>query len=167
MGKNIPERRLQMRRKDREITEADRVDEVVRSCDCCRVGFADEGAAYIVPLNFGFSAAGGERFFYFHGAAEGKKMDLIRKKPGVGFELDTGTGSPSPKKAAGVSFRFQSVIGRGKAAVVEGRTKSSRRCGFLWSITAAERTGASTKNVLRHTAVWKLTVEEISCKEHD
>ncbi len=167
MGKNIPERRLQMRRKDREITEADRVDEVVRSCDCCRVGFADEGAAYIVPLNFGFSAAGGERIFYFHGAAEGKKMDLIRKNPGVGFELDTGHGLSLSEKGCGCSFRFQSVIGRGKAAVVEDPDEKLAALRILMEHYSGRTDWSFDENVLRHTAVWKLTVEEISCKEHD
>lgn len=43
-----------MRRNDRAVTEPNRIDEIIRACDCCRLGFADGEESYIVPLNFGF-----------------------------------------------------------------------------------------------------------------
>ena len=43
-----------MRRKDREVLEEVRIDEFIKSCDCCRIGFYDKenDEVYIVPLNF-------------------------------------------------------------------------------------------------------------------
>ncbi len=158
---------MHMRRKDREITEPDRIDAVIRSCDCCRVGFADVGGAYIVPLNFGYSTAGGGQVFYFHGASEGKKMEMIRKNPEVGFELDTGHGLSLSEKGCGCSFRFQSVIGRGKAAVVEEPEKKLAALRILMAHYSGREDWSFEESALRHTAVWKLTVEEISCKEHE
>ena len=156
-----------MRRKDREVTEADQIDAAVRSCDCCRVGFADEGTVYIVPLNFGYSTSEGGRIFYFHGASEGKKMDLIRKNPDVGFELDTGHGLSLSETGCGCSFRFRSVIGRGKAALVENPEEKLAALRILMEQYGGKRDWTFDENVVRHTAVWKLTVEEISCKQHD
>lgn len=40
-----------------------------------------------MPLNFAFVPGTPDRF-YFHGAQEGRKADLIRTAPRVGFELD-------------------------------------------------------------------------------
>ena len=44
----------EMRRKDREITDEAKIDEIISRCNCCRIGFNDSGEVYIVPLNFGY-----------------------------------------------------------------------------------------------------------------
>lgn len=67
-----------MRRNDREITEQNKMMEILSACECCRLGLIDENGAYIVPLNFGYEEVEGKIFLYFHGAADGKKFDLIR-----------------------------------------------------------------------------------------
>ena len=77
-----------MRRKEREVTDIKEIREVLDSCKVCRLGIADEGGAYIVPLNYGYRLEDGVLTLYFHGAKEGKKLDLIRKNPEVGFEMD-------------------------------------------------------------------------------
>lgn len=46
-----------MRREDREITDFDAMLQIVQDCDCCRLGLAENGTVYIVPLNFGWEAA--------------------------------------------------------------------------------------------------------------
>ena len=79
-----------MRRKDREITDPAKMEDVVRRCVCCRIGFCDQGEVYIVPLNFGYEKKDGVYTFYFHGAREGRKIDLMQASPRVGFEMDTG-----------------------------------------------------------------------------
>ena len=57
---------------------------MIESCTCCRVGFSCPEGAYIVPLNFAFVSGSPDRF-YFHGAHEGRKAELIRTAPRVGF----------------------------------------------------------------------------------
>ena len=47
-----------MRRKDREVTDFDKMMEILSACDCCRLGLVDENGAYIVPLNFPVSHDG-------------------------------------------------------------------------------------------------------------
>lgn len=42
-----------MRRRDREIKEFDRIVEIVKKCDVCRIAVNDGEFPYIVPLNFG------------------------------------------------------------------------------------------------------------------
>ena len=79
-----------MRRKDRQVSDAAMQREIILACSCCRLGFCDEGGAYIVPLNFGYEERGGKRTFYFHGAREGRKMELIKAGGPVGCERDTG-----------------------------------------------------------------------------
>ena len=75
-----------MRRKDREVTDSQKIREIILSCRCCRLGFYDNGEVYIVPLDFGYYENNGRRVFYFHGAKEGRKYRLTEKSPTVGFE---------------------------------------------------------------------------------
>ena len=49
------------------------------------VGMADGSRIYIVPMNFGYEFEGDSLILYFHGAGEGRKLELIRKNPEVGI----------------------------------------------------------------------------------
>ncbi len=81
-----------MRRNEHELTDQERIDTLIGSCQVCRLGFVDGDRPYIVPLNFGYALDGGRRIFYFHGAREGRKMDLARRNGTAGFELDAALG---------------------------------------------------------------------------
>lgn len=155
-----------MRRKDRETTDAARIDEVIRACDCCRVGFAEADGAYIVPLNFGYQSKNEARTFYFHCAKEGKKLDLLRQNPNVGFELDTNHAVNSGEKACEYSFRFESVMGKGSLMIVEEMPEKKEALRLImsrysdrsdWEFTDAEANGV---------AILRLDVRELACKEH-
>ena len=72
---------MEMRRSDRRIDDPSRIAEIVEGCDCLRIGFNDNGEVYIVPLNYGYESSGDSYRFYFHGAKEGRKVDLIASSP--------------------------------------------------------------------------------------
>ena len=55
-----------MRRTDREITDFHEMMEILKSCDCCRIGLLDGQEAYIVPMNFGYEECGEHLTLYFH-----------------------------------------------------------------------------------------------------
>ena len=75
-----------MRRNDREVTDIAKISDIISKCHCCRLGFYDAGKVYIVPLNFGYEETNGTWIFYFHGAAEGRKIDLIKQTHHAGFD---------------------------------------------------------------------------------
>ena len=70
-----------MRRSNREITDRNEILQVMERCDVCRLALNDGEYPYILPLNFGMEQAGEQIILYFHGATEGKKLDLIAKDP--------------------------------------------------------------------------------------
>ena len=69
---------MKMRRSDREITDADRITEIIEECKIMRIGFNDNGEVYIVPLNYGHEETDGKHYFYFHGAKAGRKYNLVK-----------------------------------------------------------------------------------------
>ena len=154
-----------MRRKDREVTDMDKIEEIIKQCHVCRVGFNDNGKVYIVPLNFGYEIKEGRYILYFHSARHGRKIDLMEKSQNVGFEMDTGYELVKSEKACGHSALYKSIIGNGVASMIHGDEKihglrllmEHETNQFEWNFD---------KSMLDSVAVFKIDVTELSCKEH-
>ena len=156
-----------MRRKDREVTDIARVEQVISDCHCCRLGFNDDGEVYILPLNFGWEKPDGAYRFYFHGAKEGRKISLIEKSPRVGFEMDTGFRLRTGELAGDCTAGFLSIIGTGTVSFVDDPQEI--RAGLL-SIMR-HNTGRAdwefNEELLKAVRVFRMDVEKLSCKEHE
>lgn len=155
-----------MRRSDREIREAERIDAIISSCHCCRLGFCDGEDVYIVPLSFGFRSEDGKRVFYFHSAKEGRKIGLIAQNGHAGFELDTGYALQAGETACSHSARFQSVIGNGTVSFIEGAEEKEAALRLLMEHNTGRSDWEFTPAMLDAVRVFRLDVEEIVCKEH-
>lgn len=156
-----------MRRSDREITDSKKIDEIISRCHCCRLGFYDQGEVYIVPLNFGYCREGGSRIFYFHSAKEGRKIDLIKSVPQVGFELDTGYALQPGETACQHSARFQSVMGAGRVALVEDAREKEAGLQRVMQHNTGRGDWPFSPAMLNSVCVFRLDVQKISCKEHE
>ena len=155
-----------MRRKDREITDEKQIDEIIARCECCRLGFNSEAGAYIVPLSFGFENRDGQRYFYFHSAAEGRKIDLIRNGGNVGFELDCGYQLHTADSACGYTAAFSSVIGTGRVEFLTSAEDKIYGLEQLMKHTAGLEHCEFSPEMLEQVCVFRLEVTEISCKKH-
>ena len=158
-----------MRRKDREVTDPIKIENIVRRCTCCRIGFHDDGDVYIVPLNFGYEIKDNTYVFYFHGANVGRKMDLIRKSPNVGFEMDTDfavytTGEADA--ACSYTARFQSIIGNGIVSMVTEIEEKKLGLSLIMEHNTGKREWKYDEKMVNAVAVFKLEVTRMSCKEH-
>ncbi|EOS66127.1 hypothetical protein C816_01982 [Oscillibacter sp. 1-3] len=154
-----------MRRKDREVTEPGKIREIIAACDCCRLGLCEDGRAYIVPLDFGFTERDGHYTFYFHSAKNGRKIDLIRESGWASFEMDTGHQVVSDEIACEYTARFRCVMGGGPAALLE--TAEEKRAGLTALMEHAAGPGPWTFGdaMVDAAAVIRLEAEELSCKE--
>lgn len=154
-----------MRRADREVTDPEKIIEMIRKCNCCRIGFFDDGKVYIVPLSFGFTKNGNDYIFYFHSAREGRKLDLIRKNPDVGFEMDSDYEIMATDTACGYSARFRSMIGNGILSMVESTEEKRLGLTLIMDQQAGKKGWVFHDKMVDAVAVFKLTVTEMSCKE--
>ncbi len=89
------------------------IDQLLHSEEVGRLGLQGEDYPYVVPVNFSYV----EGKIYFHGAFEGKKVQLIRADPRVCFEVDTGH-AITPAKVGDCSYSYRSVIVYGRARLV-------------------------------------------------
>ena len=154
-----------MRRADRAVTDRNRILQVIESCSCCRVGFSCPEGAYIVPLSFAFVPGSPDRF-YFHGAHEGRKADLIRTAPRVGFELDCAHALTAGQNGCSYSYRYQSVIGTGVICEVQETEEKKRALSAIMAHYEKSRPFTFTDEQAQRVAVFRLDVAQLTCKEH-
>lgn len=155
-----------MRRSDREVTDEEKIDSVIADCHCCRLGFCDDGEVYIVPLNFGYVKDGGKRIFYFHGAREGRKIDLIKRTHEAGFEMDTNYQLKEGATACQYSARFTSIIGNGTVDLVEDEAEKKDGLQAIMGHNTGKSGWTFPPDMIKAVCVFRLVVEKISCKEH-
>lgn len=157
---------MEMRRKDLAVTDPAEIDAIILGCDCCRLAFADGTHPYIVPLNFGYERAGDTQTFYFHGAAKGRKVDLMRKLAYAGFELDRDCRVNPNEKASDYSMRYQSVIGEGSITELTELSDKAAALQILMKHYSGRMDWEMPEKVLEKTVVFKLTVQELAAKAH-
>jgi len=106
----------EMRRKDREISEKERIEAILDRARICHLGLCCDGWPYVVALNYGYE----EGHLYFHGALEGKKVDIIRTNPKACFQMENDvTLIPRPQKRTGFDQAYRSVVGFGHIRIIE------------------------------------------------
>jgi len=130
-----------MRRKDREVLGDENIAKIIEQCTTCHVAMMDganAGVPYVIPLSFGYSLEGGVLELYFHCAHIGKKLDCIRKNPNVAFSMCVENRIEIHEDVYCKSGRFYaSVVGQGKAEIVEDSTEKCRGLSLLMERQAA------------------------------
>ncbi|MEG1863019.1 MAG: pyridoxamine 5'-phosphate oxidase family protein [Oscillospiraceae bacterium] len=155
-----------MRKKERQVIEMEKIKEIMQACIVCHLGFAEGKSAYVVPLNFGFEEENGKVTLFFHGSKVGRKIDLINKMGWAGFEMDTNHAINSAPKPCDFSYRYQSIIGEGKVDFIEDKQGKVAALEKIMSHYEKRDKWEFDEKMLEATAVFKLQVEKMECKEH-
>ncbi len=104
-----------MRRQDKELTDREAIEAVIRRARVCRVAMCDGDVPYVVPMSFGYR----DGSVWLHCAAEGRKIDILRVNDRVCFEVDLDHATNRGEESCGWNLRYRSVIGFGRARIVE------------------------------------------------
>ena len=153
-----------MRRSDREITDSSAIKSFIAKEQIIRIAFYDDGDIYIVPVNYGYIRENGKYSFYFHGARAGRKFELAKSSPKVGFEIDGRYELLEAEIACDFSAKFQSVIGTGTLSIVEDKTEKILGLNCLMKQTTNKSEWEYKDEMLNGVAVFRLDVEKMSCK---
>lgn len=116
-----------MRRKEREITDRIALDEIVHKALICRLAMCDGDQPYVIPLNFGYDG----NSLYIHCAQEGKKLDILKKNNRVCFEVDIDHELVKGESACDWGIKGKSVIGSGKAVLIEDGEEKRRALDII------------------------------------
>lgn len=151
-----------MRRSDREIKEIESIIAVMEKCEVCRLALNDSGYPYILPLNFGMETTEDKIILYFHGAAEGKKYDLIAKDNRVSFEMDCSHKLVTDEAKGSCTMEYESVIGRGRIEIIPEDKKYQALCLLMKHYHKEEF--RFNESVIPQTTVFQLIVEHVTGK---
>lgn len=151
-----------MRRRDRQLPE-EQAWKILDQCDYAVLAMtAEDGSPYCVPLNVVREGTA----VYFHGALAGKKPACLRKAPRVCLTCVAAC-EIVPER---YTTRYASAVAFG---FIEELTQPEEKRHALRLLcrryTPAHLDGAEGEigQSLAGTAVWKLTVEEITGKAND
>lgn len=153
-----------MRKQDREVKSIEAIAEILSRCDTIRIGIADAGAPYIVPVSFGFELQDGTIRVYFHGAMEGRKAALLDRLPRVCAEADLCHGFVKNERG-GYTCDYESVIGYGTIELLEG--EDAERGIRLLLEHCGIRGETCPENAMAITNVYRVALDEVTGKHRN
>lgn len=138
---------------------------VFEQAQVIRLALCDDEAPYIVPLCFGKQG----NTLYFHTGLTGKKLEILRENPAVGFELETdvclrGVGV---NPACASTMDFVSVVGTGRVEIVSDEQERLLGMSVIMKKYTHQPDGfVFSPQSLAKTVVLRLSIERMSCKKH-
>lgn len=150
-----------MRRSQNEVRDPKKILEIINQCDVVRVGMSVDNVPYIVPLNFGFK----DNTFYFHGAQEGRKMEMIKANPNVCFELDTNHKLiAESERACDWTMTYSSIIGDGIMTIVTEPEDKIEALNILMSQYGGKEAYDYSEKMINRIGIMKLEIKHMTGK---
>lgn len=155
---------MEMRRKDREITDLNQIHDILRRCDTITLGMNGGAAPYVIPMTFASALEDGRITIYFHSALGGRKWEILNRDPNVCVEAHLYY--KTVKEGDGITAKYESVIGTGKAEVVEDQ--AGKVAAFKHMLEHYKQSGfpAESCKGLPNCAVFKVVLTEVSGKHN-
>jgi len=149
-----------LRRKEKEITDKSEIESIIRNSLVCRLGLAEGGTPYIVPLCFGYK----DNCLFFHSAREGRKIEILRRNNAVCFEFDGNLEIKSAKTACDWGIKFRSVIGYGRASFIEDPEDKHKALDVIMA-QYADGPFEYSEKAFEKTLVIKVEIESMTGKK--
>ena len=154
---------IDMRRKEKEVTEKVVQEDILRQAEVGRLGTVVDSSPYIVPMNFCYV----EDRIYLHSFKNGKKIKGIQSNPRVCFEVDEGE-IIKGEAPCDYSWRFTSVVAYGKAIIVEDEAERLRGLRFIgdkYSPGKGKMITPETMEKNKHLWIIRIDIDEMTAKK--
>lgn len=153
-----------MRRKDREITDISKIENILKNARYLHLGLFDDGYPYVVPLHYGYVMENEKITFYVHSAKEGHKLDCIRKNPKVFAQIDCAEKLIAADIPCKYSAEYMSVMCRGTATILQD---AKEKCEAIHIIMKTQ-TGKDYKiseEMVENVCAIRIQISSYSAKE--
>ncbi|MCP8971333.1 pyridoxamine 5'-phosphate oxidase family protein [Ectobacillus ponti] len=160
-----------MRYAKRECTDRGRIDAFLRQAKTGFLGLSDEEGPYVIPLNFAYYNGA----IYFHGAAEGRKIDMMKQNNRVCFTISEEYGTIADPIPAHTDTAYMSVILFGESEEVTDldEATAAMQCmldkyvpGYYDQPLAKSHVERYRSSKGSRTAVFKIVPTSLSAKEN-
>ena len=152
-----------MTRRELEITDLDRIRQILEEAKVLHLGIAVDNEPYVVPMNYGFCLEEGKLTLYLHCAVQGKKLDMMARNPNVFFSLETGLTPFEGEKPCQYGLSYSSVMGRGTARFVEDAEEKMEAMTVLMK-TQTGKDFTFNERLVSIVTVIRIDVEEFTAK---
>ena len=150
----------EMRRKDKLVTDAEWMEDVLREGMVVNVALASpDGDPYVLPLGYGYE----DGALYFHGAPKGLKNDMLAANPRASFNVLVGVELIRDAKGENFTNRYLSVTGFGEVEEITALDEKNRALAILMRQYGGPHEDLSAE---RAKSVWvaKLVIKEMTGK---
>lgn len=154
-----------MRRKDREITDAAKIESIIARSRYMHLGMFDGDFPYVVPMHYGYEMSGGKLRFYMHCAKDGHKIDCLRTNGNVFIEIDRGEMLITSDVPCRCSAGYECVMCRGKAVIVEETDEKCRALKAIMRVQTGEEYEINEK-MADAVSIIRVDVESYTAKAH-
>ncbi len=151
-------------RREREVTDMEEIISILDKAKVLHLGLVDGDEPYVVPMNYGYTMEDGKMTVYLHGALQGRKLDVMRVNPKVFFELDCDIVPFEGKTACNYGITYASVMGRGKAIIVEDTEEKIKGLAVLMK-TQTGRDFDITDKMAGIVSVIRIDVSDFTAKK--
>lgn len=152
-----------MTRRELEVTDAATIREILEKSKILHLGLVDDRMPYIVPMNYGYIMEGDKPVIYLHGATKGYKLDVMHKNPICCFEMECEVTPFEGKIACQYGTSYYSLMGRGKAIIVEDVEEKIRAMSILMK-TQTSKDFAFNDKLVSIVSVIRIDVSEYTAK---
>lgn len=153
-----------MRRKDREVTDKKEIGKILDGCKTASVAMVDEEIPYVIPLSYGYELIANQLVLYFHGAKEGRKVDVMKKNSTVGFAVFSEGEPVYAEIPCNSGYYFSSVVGTGTVEFVDELEEKKRGLSIMFAQQAG-REVVFTDEQASSVCVFKIVSNDFTGKQ--
>jgi hypothetical protein len=150
-----------MRRKDKEVTDAMIIHNLLARAEICRLAMVDEGEPYIVPVNYGFR----DGALYVHSAAVGRKIDILKRNNRVCFEVESPTSIVRHDKPCRWVAKARSIVGYGRVEFVTDFEEKKRGLDAIMEHYGKPGPNEYDERQVRAIVILRIAIESVCCKQ--
>ncbi|MCT4603146.1 MAG: pyridoxamine 5'-phosphate oxidase family protein [Marinifilum sp.] len=149
-----------MRRKEKEISNKNLLNEILIQSNMCRLAIHDTPYPYIVALNYGYA----DNALFIHCAKEGKKIKLLEKNNKVCFQIDIGSEIIKHTESCQWTTKYRSIVGIGEVELIDDFDQKTLGLDVIMNHSGKADNTYNSKAVDK-VLILKVNIKEISGKQ--
>jgi uncharacterized protein len=151
-----------VRRTDKEITDRATLDAILHEAKVLRVAMVDgDDRPYLIPISFGYDG----QTLFMHSALEGTKLDILRQRPEVCFEVDARVEVAPAEQACGYSMKYFSVVGFGTVQFMTDWAEKLYALNQIMLKYSGRDDWSIGDAALSSVVVWKISITSMTGKK--
>ena len=150
-----------MRRKEKEITDRNEIEEILTHNIICRIALSDNNVPYIIPMNYGYR----KNKIYLHSAGVGKKIEIIQKNNNVCFEITDSIEITGARTACDYGTKYRSVIGFGRIKIMDSARDKKEALNIIMNKHTKKADWIISDLMVLKVTVLEIEIESVSGKK--